>query len=203
MVDKSDKNKKFEEKEEEKEKQPLTIKKVVILMSAGFAVILLITVVTLVLVLKKPSTNTATVTPEQTTEKKQDNTTKKSDDKKEESKEKEGETSHSGKKTALFYTIKPVFIVNLNSNRVKFLQIGVDVMTHSQEVIVKLTDNLPLIKNELIILFSNRNHDEVKTLEGREALRREALKVIKNVIEKETGNSTGIEDVLFTGFVVQ
>jgi flagellar FliL protein len=208
MADKNDKDKKVEEDDDKKEKQPLTIKKVVIIMSAAFALIMLVTIISLVLILKKSSSTTNTSsTPEQTIEKKQtDNTkdTNQTETKKETKEEaRDNATLPDGKKQAIFYTIKPVFVVNINSARVKFLQINVDVMVRSLEVVNKLTNNLPLIKNELLILFSNKNYDEVKTLEGREALRREALKVVRNVIEKETGSNAGIEDVLFTGFVVQ
>ena len=205
MADKNEKDKKAEEDNDKKEKQPLTVKKMAIIMSAAFALIMLITVISLILILKKssPSTNTATTTVEQTTEKKQTDDTKATNQTETKKETKDHTVLPDGKKPAIFYNIKPVFIVNLNSGRVKFLQINVEVMTRTPDSIIKLTNNLPLIKNELLILFSNKNYDEVKTLEGRESLRREALKVIKNVLEKETEGSAEIEDVLFTGFVVQ
>ncbi len=220
MVEKNDKKEKERPKEKAdndgaKEKQPMTMQKVIILMSASFLLILIITVVSLILVLRK-SPVTADTTVEQKDDKKQVETKKevnnntpsnKSESKKDEAvaatnSDELGDAAN-GKKPAIFYSIKPVFVVNLNSERVKFLQIGVDVMTRSQIVVAKITDNLPIIKNELITLFSNKSYDEVKTLDGREALRREALKVIKEVLEKETGSSAGVEDVLFTGFVMQ
>lgn len=195
--EKKDKKSKDED-EGTKEKQPMTMKKVIILMSAAFISILVITVVALVLILKPE--HTAPVTndvPKETS--------------KEEKKSEVKGTSNQGAdeagaaegKRAFFYSIKPVFIVNLDSNRVKFLQIGVDIMAKKQETITKITDNLPIIKNELVTLFSNKGYEQVKTVDGREALRREALKIIKQVLEKETSGDSGIDDVLFTSFVMQ
>ena len=202
--------KKDKDKEKDKEKQPLTIKKVVILMSLSFLLIIIITIVSLVLILKDdPESNVEDQQIEQQVTK-QDKVKASNDNKSEEQattdnsiEVQQSENDQTGlRKPAIFYSIKPVFVVNLNSSRVKFLQVRVDIMTRDQETVKKITDNLPLIKNELLILFSNKNHDEVKTLEGREALRRQALKIVRDVLNKETGNAK-IEDVLFTGFVMQ
>jgi len=205
---KDNKNKELENEDDSKEKKPLTIKKVVIIMSSAFALIMLITVISLILILKKNSSNTSTSTSatEQTVEKKQiedSKTNNQLETTKEDPKDNNTLSAAGKKKTAIFYSIKPVFIVNLNSAKVKFLQISIDVMTRNNESINRLVNNLPLVKNELLILFSNKNYEDIKSLEGREMLRREALKVIKSVLEKETGEDSGIEDVLFTGFVVQ
>lgn len=205
MADKDNKTKEIDDSEETASKQPVTIKKVIIIMSVVFTVILTITVVTLVLILKKPVPKVALTTKAAQVEQKAAKEANKQVDSQENSvATSANQQATEPKNPALFYTIKPVFIVNLNSKKVKFLQISVEVMTRKAEVINSLTNNLPLIKNELLILFSNKSYDEVKSLEGREALRREALTVIKNVLAKETGaTNVAVEDVLFTGFVVQ
>lgn len=194
------------------EQKPLSVKKIVIIMSAAFTLILLITVVALVLILQKDPTppNPSTQSQEQTQDKKNNDNAKpaqqnqnKKEEKVEKAESKSSEGGHGeGKRGVIFYSIKPVFIVNLNSGRVKFLQIAVDVMTKDPDTITKLTDFLPIVKNELLILFSNKTYDEVKTIEGREALRHEALNTVRRVLEKEAGGSH-IDDLLFTGFVVQ
>ena len=49
---------------------------------------------------------------------------------------------------------------------------------------------------------SSQTYDSVSTLEGKEALREEALSVIQEILEEETGDP-GVEAVYFTSFVMQ
>lgn len=110
----------------------------------------------------------------------------------------------SGPKTkALFFTIRPPFVVNFQgSSRAKYLQLSVDIMARQEAVISAVEDNLPLIKNDLIALFSSQTYEELKTPEGREALRKAAVQTVQAVLVREAGQA-GVEDVLFTTFVMQ
>lgn len=191
---------------EKKEKEPMSTKKLIILMVSGFIVILLSTVVGLVLVLKDPPPQTETAAEGEAIEENAPNAKKEEDEEpekevEEDVEEEEGSSATRGQ--AVFYTIRPVFVVNFQSSkRAKFLQISVDVMARDEDVIDKVMDNLPLIKNDLVILFSSQKYENLKKVEGKEKLREEALKVIQNVLKKETGQP-GVEDVLFTSFVMQ
>ena len=209
--DKSKAKDKEENEDKSSTKQPMSIRKVVIIISAIFVVIMLITVVSLVLVLKKePSSTGAKVELQE--EKKQDAASKEQSQATDSAdKKKSGDPTAAGKDgahpeqiklPAIFYTIKPVFVVNLNSSKVKFMQINVDLMTRNPELVPKFSDNLPLIKNELVILFSNKSYDDVKTIDGREAMRREALKIVQTILQKEVGEPC-VEDLMFSGFVMQ
>jgi flagellar FliL protein len=111
--------------------------------------------------------------------------------------------SKTGVKKAYYYTIKPIFIVNiLTSGRTKFLQIEVNLMARSEAVLKDLEENQLLIKNDLISLFSSKKFEDLNTPEGKEQLKKESIKVVQDILQRETGN-TGIETVLFTSFVMQ
>ena len=104
---------------------------------------------------------------------------------------------------AVYIPIDPAFVVNFASQgKARFLQITVEVMTREAEVpdLVKL--HMPAIRNNLVLLFSAQTFDNVSTLEGKEALREEALEVIQSILEEETGD-VGVEAVYFTSFVMQ
>jgi len=103
----------------------------------------------------------------------------------------------------VFYKFRPQFVVNLPSNRrIRYLQIEVNVMARSEKVIESVETLAPLLKSELITLFSNQKLAEVITPEGKNKLREEALKIINRIMEEQTGDE-GVEQVLFTGFVTQ
>jgi flagellar protein FliL len=105
-------------------------------------------------------------------------------------------------KTALYYAIDPPLVVNFeDSSAVRFLQITMEVMAHDQKAIDSVQKNIPLIRNNLLLLMSNRNFQSMMSREGKEKLRSEALAEIRAVQKKE--GSPDVDDLLFTSFVVQ
>jgi flagellar basal body-associated protein FliL len=49
---------------------------------------------------------------------------------------------------------------------------------------------------------SSQSFDELQTIEGKQALKLAAVETVNNILTQETGLG-GIEDVLFTNFVMQ
>lgn len=104
---------------------------------------------------------------------------------------------------AMYFPIKPAFVVNFQSRgRQRFLQVDVTVMTRNQDVYTAIQAHLPLIKNRLVMLLGGQVYEELQTDEGRELLRQQALEAIQGIMEQEIGK-TGVEQVLFTNFVMQ
>ena len=107
-----------------------------------------------------------------------------------------------GGKGSLFYAIDPPLVVNFeDGSAVRFLQISMSVMAHTQKALDSVTQNMPLIRNDLLLLMSNRDYTSLMSREGKEKLRLEALAAIRAVQKKQGGDD--VEDVLFTSFVVQ
>jgi flagellar FliL protein len=107
------------------------------------------------------------------------------------------------KPPAMYFPIKPAFIVNFQSRgRQRFLQVEVSVMTREQDVFSALQQHLPLVKNKLVMLFSGEVYEELQTNEGRELMRQKALEAVQSILQQEIGKP-GIEQVLFTNFVMQ
>src|ERR1700722_19538243 len=103
---------------------------------------------------------------------------------------------------AVYYAIDPPLVVNFEDGSVvRFLQITMEVMAHDQKAIDSVTKNMPLIRNNLLLLMSNRNYQSLMSREGKDKLREEALAEIRAVQKKQGGED--IDDVLFTSFVVQ
>ena len=104
---------------------------------------------------------------------------------------------------AVYLPIDPAFVVNFASQgKARFLQVTVEVMTRDPAVPDQVKLHMPVIRNNLMLLFSSQTYDTVSTLEGKEALREQALEVIQQILEEETGEP-GVEAVYFTSFVMQ
>src|ERR1700722_12101560 len=114
--------------------------------------------------------------------------------------------SHGGEggegKSAVYYAIDPPLVVNFeDGSAVRFLQISMEVEAHDQKVIDSVQKNIPLIRNNLLLLMSNRNYQTMMSRDGKEKLRQEALTEIRAVQKKE--RDPDVDDLLFTTFVVQ
>jgi flagellar FliL protein len=113
-----------------------------------------------------------------------------------------GHGEEGGGKGSLFYPIDPPLVVNFEDGSVvRFLQISMEVMTHDQKAIDSVQKNVPLIRNNLLLLMSNRDYQSMMSREGKEKLRQEALTEVRGVQKKQGG--ADIDDLLFTSFVVQ
>lgn len=119
------------------------------------------------------------------------------------------ETKHaekSDKKAAekpSFYKFNPPFIVNIPSNgRLRFLQVEVQLMAKNDDDVKSIESYSPLIRNDLITLFSSQNYDDLLTPDGKENLRKSALSISRKILKDNTGMPC-VEQVLFTNFVTQ
>ena len=113
-----------------------------------------------------------------------------------------GAEGHGPGKPSVYYAIDPPLVVNFeDGSAVRFLQITMEIMAHDEKAIESVQRNIPLIRNNLLLLMSNRNYQSMMSREGKEKLRQEALAEVRAVQKKEGGPD--VDDVLFTSFVVQ
>lgn len=104
---------------------------------------------------------------------------------------------------ALYSSLDPVFVVNLDDDEsMRYLQVNVEVMTRETAVQDALKAHAPLIRNNLLMLFSQQRYADLDSREGREKLQVAALAEIQKVLTEQTG-TPGAEAVLFTSFVMQ
>ena len=119
---------------------------------------------------------------------------------------------------ANYFTLEPAFVVNiLDGQNMRFMQLALDLMSMDSKAIEAVQDHRAPIRHELLMLFTHRKISEVIGLQQREKLRKEALELIQVTLAKyadidsngkaetEDGHKypTGIQEVLFTNFVIQ
>lgn len=104
---------------------------------------------------------------------------------------------------ARYFALDPPLVVNLSEDgAVRYLQVNVEVMARDEKVIQAVQQNVPLIRNDLVQLLSDRASGELMSREGREKARAEAQAAVNEILDREAGGAQ-IESLLFTGFVVQ
>ncbi len=103
----------------------------------------------------------------------------------------------------IYHPLDPAFIVNFeDQGMLRYLQIGLTIMTRDQRIIDAINQNIPQIRNDLILLFSNQKMEVLASTAGKEKLRAQALAQIQGILTREIG-IPGIEAVYFTAFVLQ
>lgn len=105
---------------------------------------------------------------------------------------------------AIYYAMEPPFVVNLNEGpRMHFMQITVQFMTRDSEVISAIEDNLPPLRDALIMLLSHQTGETMRAVQGREEVRKQALTYARKVLAEVAGVKKGLDAVYFTDFVIQ
>lgn len=97
---------------------------------------------------------------------------------------------------------EPLIVNFADGARLRFVQLGVEVMARDEEVLNAVEANLPVLRNNVLMLFGNLKLESIVTQEGKERMRTLALEEIRAVLLRITGLS-GIEDLYFTSFVIQ
>jgi flagellar FliL protein len=104
---------------------------------------------------------------------------------------------------AIYHAMQPAFIVNYNAaGRSRFLQVELSVLTRDPASIEVLILHNPLIRNNLLDVFSEQDVMMLGTADGKEKLAEDLTKAIQDVLIIEMGRP-GIETVLFRSFVMQ
>jgi flagellar FliL protein len=127
----------------------------------------------------------------------------KSAEKSNDAKPKEDKTKHKEPKISIYYKFDPPFVVNIQGqSSSRFLQLSIEAMTYDQNVSTEIDQNMPVIRNNILLLLSNITGEQVSTLEGKQKLRADILGEIQKVMKDKTGKP-GVEEVYLTSIVMQ
>ncbi len=104
---------------------------------------------------------------------------------------------------AEYIELKPAFVTNYGSSgAIHFLKADVTLRVPDPLMTAAVMRHMPQIRHTLVMLLSRQQEGDIATMEGKERLRVEALAAVRGVIEAEEGKP-GVEDLLFTGFILQ
>lgn len=105
---------------------------------------------------------------------------------------------------AIYVALDPPFVTNFEADQVvRFLQLSVEVMTHDPATVDLIKANDPIVRNDLLLLFSNQKYADISTSQGKERLRSEALTAVRKVVADNGGKPDSVEAIYFTSFVMQ
>ncbi|MGB1175020.1 MAG: flagellar basal body-associated FliL family protein [Luminiphilus sp.] len=83
----------------------------------------------------------------------------------------------------------------------RHLQLTVQLVGHDQKYMKSVENDVPAIRNGLLIFFNQQEFQRVNTYEGRESLRRETLVRVNEIIGATA--ELRVADVYFTAYITQ
>ena len=101
------------------------------------------------------------------------------------------------------YAFRPVFTIGIKdqSGSPRYLQIDLSVMSRNEKVMKLVDIHQPLLRGNLLTLFSHVKYEDLYSAKGKEELRKKALKTLQSVLEEQTGEQ-GIDALYFTKLVL-
>jgi flagellar FliL protein len=94
----------------------------------------------------------------------------------------------------LYLPLDPPFVVNFtHRGTLRYLQLSLELMYHNEAILQKVTANMPAIRNDLILLFSNQDYETLSTLQGKEELRDRIMVAVNNIVSHAELGAGGAE----------
>ena len=104
-----------------------------------------------------------------------------------------------------YISLSPPFVGNYaldGSPKLRVYKADVALRVTGDEAAKAVKHHEPLIRNQLVALFTQQTVDNMSNVDAKEQLRQEALKQVQQVMEAEEGKPI-VEDLLFNNLIVQ
>ena len=104
--------------------------------------------------------------------------------------------------TYAYYGFEPDIVTNYISNRKKlgYVKISVELMVKVPEDLIVLEHHDPLLRAAIIEILGSQTEDKVKSLTGKEEIRRECYDTLNRLLEREIGKPL-VVNLLFTKYL--
>ncbi|AWL10576.1 hypothetical protein HMF8227_00068 [Saliniradius amylolyticus] len=104
-----------------------------------------------------------------------------------------------------YFGLEPDIVTNYlgqDSKKLGFVRVSIELMLEDASYLEVAQHHTPLMRATAIDIFGQQPENKVKSLVGREEIRKDILRNLRNLMEKETG-APMIEDVIFTKYLYQ
>ena len=104
----------------------------------------------------------------------------------------------------LYHSLVPALVGNFGSStgKLRYYKADIALRVSDSESEERVKYHEPLIRNQLVTLFSQQSDSTLAGVEAKEALRKEALKQVRAVLSHEEGKPL-VDDLLFNNLIIQ
>ncbi len=102
-----------------------------------------------------------------------------------------------------YVTLTPGFVTNYGGpGRLKYVKIDMTLMIEGLDSKAVVEQQLPLVRNTVVLILSRQNENNVVTPNGQERIRQQLLRSLNEALTREVGQPL-VAEVLFTNFIYQ
>ncbi|WP_395339102.1 flagellar basal body-associated FliL family protein [Ningiella sp. W23] len=115
------------------------------------------------------------------------------------------EEPNDGAPSIAYIAIEPDIVTNYagnNTENLGFVRVTIEMMLEDPSLIPNLEHHMPLLRATAIEIIGAQPEQKVRSLTGREEMRRMLLKRFRDLMLRESGNET-VRDVIFTKYLRQ
>lgn len=101
-----------------------------------------------------------------------------------------------------YYGFEPDIITNYINNKKKFgyIRVTVELMLTDVDNWSIVDHHSPLLRDAIVDILTKESEEKIKSLTGREEIRRKCVDKLKELLKKETGQEV-IKDIFFTKYL--
>ncbi|MBB3102623.1 flagellar basal body-associated protein FliL [Azomonas macrocytogenes] len=102
-----------------------------------------------------------------------------------------------------YVSLFPALVGNYGTGpKLQYYKADVALQVTGEEPAKQVKYHEPLIRNQLVMLFSQQTEDTLGSIEAKERLRQQALKQVQAILTQEEGKPL-VDDLLFNNLIVQ
>lgn len=101
--------------------------------------------------------------------------------------------------------LEPDIVTNYagdNSKKLGYVRVTIEMMVIDPSKIMDIEHHMPLLRATAIEVFGAQPEDKIRSLTGREDIRRMVLQKFKDIMRRETGEDV-IQNIIFTKYLRQ
>jgi flagellar FliL protein len=106
-------------------------------------------------------------------------------------------------KNYAYFSLEPEIVTNFlgaSARKLGFVRVNVELMLEDADFLEAAEHHSPLLRAAIIEVFGSQPQEKVKSLTGREDIRRSCLEKLKALMLRETGSEI-VRDVIFTKYL--
>jgi flagellar FliL protein len=107
------------------------------------------------------------------------------------------------RKSYAYFSLEPDIVTNYlgsSARKLGFVRVSIELMLEDSDFLEAAEHHSPLMRAATIEVFGSQPEEKVKSLTGREDIRRSCLEKLQELMLKETGSKM-IKDVIFTKYL--
>lgn len=115
------------------------------------------------------------------------------------------ELVHAQQRNYVYVALEPDIVTNYagdNSKKLGYVRVTIEMMVADPAKIIDVEHHMPLLRATAIEVLGAQPEDKIRSLTGREDIRRIVLQRFKDIMKRETGENV-IENIIFTKYLRQ